>query len=773
MHRYEYDADNRITRVYTSSDGVVWDNDAKYFYYLHGPLARTELGNEKVQGIDYAYTLQGWLKGVNSNSLEADNDMGKDGSTISYSNNSANLHKNIAKDAYGYSLHYYNNDYSPIAQATATYKSFLATSPTVNSLYNGNISAMATSIRDARLMVGAQNTNSNYYGAMPQLVAYRYDQLNRIKSSTVLSNTIASNSWNPVGGNNSYNTNYTYDRNGNIITLNRNGSTNNSEIDKLKYKYYMPDNVTTYDPSDETTFTNGSGLLMEVTNKLASVSDESTITGGTDIQNQTNINNYSYDEIGNLISDKSEQIDRIEWNVYGKISKVIRLASSEKADLEFAYDPMGNRISKKVIKKLLNSTTGLYEPGLTSITYYTRDAQGNVMANYDVKETQPNYLYLSELNIYGSSRIGILKKDLMLAQSFDNTYIRSMIGKKQYELTNHLGNVLTTISDRKIPHFNTTNGAFDYYQADIISSTDYYAFGMEMGGRKYPLNSTYRYGFNGKENDGETGTQDYGFRIYNPSIAKFLSVDPLTKDYPWYTPYQFAGNKPINSVDLDGLEEDPRWMAYDPMGAITVGCGEFLDAWANLFSFDFVQTFSATKTNNSTTAGATTATNTTTISNTTTASYNGWSLFNPNSYSPNGGSTIPAPKIKVSNETTITNETKVTTTLGPFSTTKSNATSSNGEKSSSTSVSVGRTSNSGTPVSVSATKANSNKSGQTNSVKVTVGPEAANIYVEAVNKPSSTTVNAGGNLFFTTMDIRGWSFSSNTNVSVSVTQPKK
>lgn len=52
-----------------------------------------------------------------------------------------------------------------------------------------------------------------------------------------------------------------------------------------------------------------------------------------------------------------------------------------------------------------------------------------------------------------------------------------------------------------------------------------------------------------------TGNQyDYGFRIYNPRIAKFLSVDPLTKSYPWYTPYQFAGNMPIWAVDIDGLE---------------------------------------------------------------------------------------------------------------------------------------------------------------------------------------------------------------------------
>ena len=69
----------------------------------------------------------------------------------------------------------------------------------------------------------------------------------------------------------------------------------------------------------------------------------------------------------------------------------------------------------------------------------------------------------------------------------------------------------------------------------------------------------YKYGFNGKENDKETvgtgeGTQDYGFRIYNPSLGKFLSVDPLTKSYPSWSPYPFAMNRPIDGVDLDGEE---------------------------------------------------------------------------------------------------------------------------------------------------------------------------------------------------------------------------
>ena len=54
---------------------------------------------------------------------------------------------------------------------------------------------------------------------------------------------------------------------------------------------------------------------------------------------------------------------------------------------------------------------------------------------------------------------------------------------------------------------------------------------------------------------GGGATYDYGFRIYNPNLGRFLSIDPLSEDYPWYTPYQFAGNKPIEAIDLDGLEE--------------------------------------------------------------------------------------------------------------------------------------------------------------------------------------------------------------------------
>ena len=49
-HKYQYDANNRLVRAWTSDDGENWEMDVKYFYYLHGAMARVETGHDKVQG---------------------------------------------------------------------------------------------------------------------------------------------------------------------------------------------------------------------------------------------------------------------------------------------------------------------------------------------------------------------------------------------------------------------------------------------------------------------------------------------------------------------------------------------------------------------------------------------------------------------------------------------------------------------------------------------------------------------------------------------------
>lgn len=139
-----------------------------------------------------------------------------------------------------------------------------------------------------------------------------------------------------------------------------------------------------------------------------------------------------------------------------------------------------------------------------------------------------------------------------------------IVGKRFYELSNHLGNVLATVSDKRI---QTGSGTPVTYLPDVINAQDYYGFGMIQPTRQFTVTnaSKYRYGFNGKENDNDVkldasnneiagGEQDYGMRIYDPRVGKFLSLDPLQKQFPFYSPFQYSGNSPIVAVDLDGLE---------------------------------------------------------------------------------------------------------------------------------------------------------------------------------------------------------------------------
>ncbi len=657
FHRYKYDAQNRLTEALTSRDKIYWESDARYAYYKHGPLARTEYGQLRVQGVDYAYTLQGWLKGVNSTavsnaeqeicppdaalgsdititnrsqysqpliyraqqvitfnvgfeSVASDNfeaivdpnsivctpgsistgslvkgDMGGDGSSLSV------LNGNVAPDVFGFSLNYYNGDYSAITSNVRAFATgmhnlpgFLAepgspADPMVTGapLFNGNIASMMVSIPK----LGISGAGSSGIGTI--LYGYRYDQLNRLVGMNAYkndpANTVAE-TFSPLVMKD-YKERISYDPNGNILSYLRNGTSATApagqgswgiNMDQLTYKYQYVRN-----DNSKGEYTPGTAIsdpqLHHLTNRLSSVDDAVTATDAykVDIDDQAAFN-YTYDRIGNLISDTKEHISHIEWNVYGKINSITKDNGSV---IEYLYDVSGNRISKTV-------TPATGSGDVVKTTIYARDASGNVMAVY---ERVGNDVRKTETHLYGSSRIGMATE---FSEAGEDKTVQSGTGfaklsiftrhEKLFELSNHLGNVLVTVSDVRIPYCpdpNTTvicgqdgmgqpqachcseSPYSHFYKAEVVSANDYYPFGMGMVGRSYS-SGTYRYGFNGQENDnevkGEGNQQDYGMRIYDPRLGRFLSVDPITKKYPELTPYQFASNTPLWAVDLDGLE---------------------------------------------------------------------------------------------------------------------------------------------------------------------------------------------------------------------------
>ncbi len=164
-----------------------------------------------------------------------------------------------------------------------------------------------------------------------------------------------------------------------------------------------------------------------------------------------------------------------------------------------------------------------------------------------------------EHSIYGSSRVGVdgRKDTLYKAGSYSppwggaNTSQRAL-GLKSFELANHLGNVLVTVSDKPVYKVSSTT---IFFQPEVTSISDYYPFGAPIQGRGYSTEA-YRFGFNGKENDGESETQDYGMRINDCRLGRFLSVDPLVETT--MQPYSAFNNNPIRYNDPTGMiAEDP------------------------------------------------------------------------------------------------------------------------------------------------------------------------------------------------------------------------
>ncbi|MET0392034.1 MAG: RHS repeat-associated core domain-containing protein, partial [Chitinophagaceae bacterium] len=526
-HRYEYDAENKLIEAYTSHDYVYWERQARYSYYKHGPLARTEIGQLGVQGIDYAYTLQGWIKGVNStDTTGGEFDMGEDGPVA---------HR-TARDAYGFSLNYNTVDYQPINNSVYPFATVANGLPaltdgivTGNSLFNGNIASMLVNIPK----VGA-----------PVLYGYRYDLLNRIKAMNAYSGMAAGTNVFTPSGSQAYKERVGYDANGNILSYIRHG---NSPVgmDSLLYAYNR----------------DGGGRLTN--NRLRHVNDDPALTGNyaVDIDDQED-DNYTYDAIGNLVADQAEHITEISWNVYGKISSIEK---STGVTIYYTYDAGGNRIGKTV-----DQAGDL--PSLQ--TWYVRDASGNVMAVYEneIDTLNGGHLSQTEVHLYGSSRIGIWRPGRDVEEAdwglFDtepmsgtsNGLLLDSFARvhTNYELSNHLGNVLVTVSDRKIGVDTDSDDDIDYYEADVATANDYYPFGMGMPGRGFSAAGSYRYGLMGKEKLNEIydegNAYNFGARIQDPRLGRWFSLDPLQAKYSSFSPYCFVINNPINFIDPDGKE---------------------------------------------------------------------------------------------------------------------------------------------------------------------------------------------------------------------------
>ncbi len=460
---FTYTAQDRLLTQTHIINGGTPQLIAKNTYNELGQLTSKNVGGTDVTGaiglqkVDYTYNIRGWLTSIN---------------------NIANL----AQGTNPLDLFAFKINYNTIEGSVAG----------VNKLYNGNIA-------ETYWRSGSDNILRKY--------GYNYDQLNRLRNAIYQK----PDSPNPVPG--SYNESLNYDKNGNIMHLDRCGSQDSDsntiptiKMDDLNYVYAAN------------------------TNQLLKVSDATNSTlGFKDGSNTTN--DYAYDANGNMVVDNNKSITGI---VYNHLNLPNKINFANGGIITYFYNAMGQKVKKVVLENAVTTTTDY----LTGYQYKNTALQFFPTAEGYVNFSEPQK---------GSGAPG-------------GTY------NYAFNYLDHLGNVRLTYSQDPV----TLN-------LRIMEENHYYPFGLKHSGynsdqlmyikqgtttKIVPVPPLFKTSYDVKfqnqkrEEDLALNWDSFKWRNYDYAIGRFMSIDPLAEKMPSWSPYNFCFNNPLTFVDPDGRAPD-------------------------------------------------------------------------------------------------------------------------------------------------------------------------------------------------------------------------
>ncbi|MBN9485488.1 MAG: hypothetical protein J0H46_19230 [Bacteroidetes bacterium] len=518
--RYLYTQDGRLSYVFRSHPTEWWrthdDWDvhgshsqviASYLYDLQntGQVRRMELGDDE-QGVDYAYTIEGWLKAINHPDQAQDPGLDmpgiNNGAPVEGADGSAS--STFRKDLFSEMLNYYTGDFKHTGSVFHTPGNpyFL----TGDNLFNGNIASTQSIIHTSG--------TPSYLEGIQTGFKYHYDQLNRLISTQF--HTYSGGMWSAT---NEYNENFGYDQNGNFTLLNRWANNSNTAMSIIK-------------PEDETQFT-----YDFQTNRLRRFVDQ-TITPPAfkNIGDLDDTLNFDYDQTGNLVhhtntlkANGQKEDVTINWTPQGKIASetmILDSTGTKTRTITYLYDGMGNRVRKKVV------ATG--SPVQT--TYYVYTADGKLLASYDDFSYVGGYS-ISERYLYGLDRVGIMRGPNAVSGG-----TVSQLASVDFELKDHLGNVRAV--------FSNNDSVTRPGEPQVRAFYNYYAYGSPQYYRSKNVLS-YKFGFNGQEKDNEVlGAGNLNtamFWEYDTRLGRRWNLDPVDQVYA--SNYSVLGTNPIWRTD--------------------------------------------------------------------------------------------------------------------------------------------------------------------------------------------------------------------------------
>lgn len=424
--RFEYDSQFRLLKQYHQVNSNPEILMAEYAYNELGQVANKKVGNN-LQQVDYTYNIRGWLTKIN------------------------NPHQ-LNTDLFGYEM-----DFSGSSDPLVSTGNF-----------NGNIT-------EVTWKSAADNVLKRYI--------YQYDGYNRLVKGNYREPETT------IPQNNYFNEQLSYDRNGNITTLQRNtksmAGSFAEQIDNLVYNY--------------------DGNRLTSVNELAG-----NYQGYPDVSG----NPIAYDANGSMKDQKDKGILNIDYNILDFPRNItynqqyyIRLyvggpVEERNVRTEYYYRADGVKL-KKIYSYGRKSTETVTE------TEYIDGFQ------YETNTTIQALKFVPTSEGYYSFT--------------DNTYI--------YQYKDHLGNVRVSYSNQ--------NGS-----AVILEEESYYPYGLRHE-NNLSLNP-YHYKYNGKELQTDSGMYDYGARFYMPELGRWGVVDPLSEMTRRFSPYVYGNSNPMRFTDPDG-----------------------------------------------------------------------------------------------------------------------------------------------------------------------------------------------------------------------------
>lgn len=401
----------------------------------------------------------------------------------------------------------------------------------------------------------------------------------------------------------------TYDNLGQLISKGIGGKINQPRLQTIDYSYNIRGWLTGINDGDinNSAITMGTGDLFGFQINYSNPSSGAPLHNGnisqtfwkTQTQN-TSLKNYtySYDALNRLTSAVSQDAGRYNESLsYDKNGNILNLTRKGYTDanatdlgimdnLVFTYD-LGNKLFK--VKDSSGSTEG-FKDGIDTAQEYTYDANGNMKTddNKGIAAITYNHFNLPvDVTISGQTihydydASGVKQRKVVsgITTDYANGFQYEKLGSGNsvlkffptaegyvnhnngifeyiYQYKDHLGNVRLSYCDAD------NNGTV--INAEIVEENNYYPFGLKHKGYNTVSTSTnpaLKYKYNGKELQDELqlNVYDYGARNYDPTLGRWMNIDPLAELSRRFSPYMYCYNNPVRFIDPDGMYSTEEW----------------------------------------------------------------------------------------------------------------------------------------------------------------------------------------------------------------------